>query len=493
MNTIKANTIYGSFYLDSTEIAVDVAYIQEVVNYPDDVVGLPLAPDFLIGVFKLRGMIIPVVNLKKLLKFQDYEVKPSHKVAILEIDGVNIGFVFDSTGAIIRPRGDESSDFSYEGNSEVRVIKGALKLHGSSRLLQILDPEALVSIKNIPQVASGRSQTENARSVKAQTNRKKCISFLVGDMRLAFEITGIHEILNVPKIHQSPLASDICAGIINLREHVVPIIRFSQILRSHKKQEQDSANQRVIVLKLGQELFGMLVDAIESINTYSEDAIMPIPLLSDERSMMFQGCITLPGGDVILLNQQEILTQKEVLEVTQGHSKIYEVKSSNQKAQDAASERQAFISFKLNHLFGIPIREVREIINYSSEILEAPGMPGFVEGVLNLRGKLVTIINTKELYNIKNQTKAPAPKIIIFQKESEQFGLVVDSVESIVHVSQQNKMKLPDIFATGLEASLKQDIKEVVEISEGSGGKSTMMVLSTEPLMERLRGSAQAM
>lgn len=57
---------YGSFFLGDIELAINVKAIQEVVNYPDTITLMPLSPHFLVGVFNLRGLIVPIVNLKKI-------------------------------------------------------------------------------------------------------------------------------------------------------------------------------------------------------------------------------------------------------------------------------------------------------------------------------------------------------------------------------------------------------------------------------------------
>ena len=62
----KSTHIYSTFFLGATEIAINVDSIQEVVNYPDKISLIPLAPDFLVGIFNLRSLLIPIINLKKL-------------------------------------------------------------------------------------------------------------------------------------------------------------------------------------------------------------------------------------------------------------------------------------------------------------------------------------------------------------------------------------------------------------------------------------------
>ena len=58
----SAVELYGSFHLGQTELALPVAALQEVVNYPAAVTSVPLAPSHLLGLFNLRGTLIPIVR-----------------------------------------------------------------------------------------------------------------------------------------------------------------------------------------------------------------------------------------------------------------------------------------------------------------------------------------------------------------------------------------------------------------------------------------------
>ena len=75
----KKDEIFGSFFIGTMEVAINVKSIHEVVNIPEKIIQMPLAPEFLIGVFNLRGLIIPIVNLKSLLKFEDSTINPHQK------------------------------------------------------------------------------------------------------------------------------------------------------------------------------------------------------------------------------------------------------------------------------------------------------------------------------------------------------------------------------------------------------------------------------
>jgi purine-binding chemotaxis protein CheW len=489
-----ANNIYTSFHIDKTEIAITVKSVQEVVNFPDRIIPMPLAPAFLLGVFNLRGMIIPIINLKNLLKYSDDSINPSQKVAIVEIEGARVGLVFDSTSEILRVSEEDISDFGFVSENSHKVISGAIKLDGGSRILQILDTPALITIENIPQILDQQKigvQSKNSR----HDQRHKCISFFVKNIRMAFEISTIHEIVKVPELKHSSIQSDIFLGIINLRGRTIPVVSFAKVLKMKTELDEakDDSDQRIIILKIDKELIGLMVDSVDCINSYYEDDKMTVPLLSKDRIAMFQGCLNIPNeGEIFLLDHVNVLSGAEILEVTEGHSKIYQ----NAELVNVLKkiDRESYISFRLDHLFGISIKDVKEIINYTDDILNAPGMPSHVLGMLNLRSNLVTIIDTRNLYQMTGAgttERTSDTKVLIFEKEGERFGLVVDALESILTIDQDKKFKVPTLVTQKVQSQFQNDIKEIVSVAIGEK-ESALIILNIESVSERIRSAKAA-
>ncbi|MFG1481617.1 chemotaxis protein CheW, partial [Halobacteriovorax sp. HFRX-1_3] len=57
VEVLKTNSnIYASFSLSGNEFVLDINSVQEVVNYPNSLFSMPLAPNYLDGIFNLRGM-----------------------------------------------------------------------------------------------------------------------------------------------------------------------------------------------------------------------------------------------------------------------------------------------------------------------------------------------------------------------------------------------------------------------------------------------------
>lgn len=86
--------------------------------------------------------------------------------------------------------------------------------------------------------------------------------------------------------------------------------------------------------------------------------------------------------------------------------------------------------------FAIEEKYVSEVLSLK-EITSIPGTPAFVMGVINLRGRIVSIINLKTLFNLKERGLTELNKVIILKNESMEFGIVVDSISGNITIDLQ--------------------------------------------------------
>jgi purine-binding chemotaxis protein CheW len=483
--------VYGSFYLNETELVLGVEHIQEVVNFPAKVTTIPLAPDYLVGIFNLRGAVIPMINVKRVLNFDQVEVTPTQKVAIIDYNGVRIGLLFDSTSEILHIRDEQMNEFQYADHEKKGVIRGAVKLNDGERILQVLDPMALVNIENLPQILSKYDTQENPfakrRNLK-NANRRQCISFGVGKNSLAFEINSIHEIIKMPEMQTSVLENEDCVGMINLRGNVVPVIDFSYFL-GFGKNTGDFSEKRIIVMKLDKFRFGLMIDQVDNIVTYYTEDVLPLPLFNQKRAGIFEGVLSKENeADVILLNHDKLLSNQEVRQLTHGHSKLYEQNGAEHSVaqKKKGSQKQVYVSFQMQHLLAVPIHRIREIIQYPEDLLNPPGMPDYVKGVLNLRQEMITLIDLRVLYGFGALSDSSAMKVIVVRKDDLSYGLIVDSVESIVSVDLSEKLEIPKVFLRSIDGQFQNDVEEIVEIKAPDCEKKSYMLLNLDALLARI-------
>ncbi len=93
-----------------------------------------------------------------------------------------------------------------------------------------------------------------------------------------------------------------------------------------------------------------------------------------------------------------------------------------------------YLTFKLQNLsYGVAIENVREI-NRMSEIASVPEAPGFVAGVMNLRGKVITVVDLRKRLNMPEAKATKETCIIVVESEIGHVGVIVDSVQAVIHL-----------------------------------------------------------
>jgi purine-binding chemotaxis protein CheW len=105
---------------------------------------------------------------------------------------------------------------------------------------------------------------------------------------------------------------------------------------------------------------------------------------------------------------------------------------------DSFEEELQLIVFRLGEEeYAVPIQVVQEIIT-PKKAVHLPNTPYFVQGVTNLRGNIIPIINGRAKFNIMGVTNPIEPRIIIFEINERTIGLSVDSVSEVVYLEKKN-------------------------------------------------------
>lgn len=84
--------------------------------------------------------------------------------------------------------------------------------------------------------------------------------------------------------------------------------------------------------------------------------------------------------------------------------------------------------------FGVNIREVREI-NRMMEITRVPHAPAFVEGVINLRGQVLPVVDVRSRFGLEPGKRDKGTRIVVVELPDKVVGFIVDSVSEVLRVS----------------------------------------------------------
>jgi purine-binding chemotaxis protein CheW len=105
------------------------------------------------------------------------------------------------------------------------------------------------------------------------------------------------------------------------------------------------------------------------------------------------------------------------------------------------------VTFKLeNEEFGVDILKVQEI-NRMMTITKIPNAPNFIEGVINLRGKIIPIVDLRKRLGFHNGTYDKSTRIIVVELDGLVLGFIVDSVSEVLRINETTVEPPPSIVA----------------------------------------------
>lgn len=129
-----------------------------------------------------------------------------------------------------------------------------------------------------------------------------------------------------------------------------------------------------------------------------------------------------------------------------------------EKKIELKGDEVQLVSFELgDETFAVDVSQVREIVRLE-RITGLPSMPDFIEGVVNLRGQITTVLDLKKRFSMGEVERGPQARIIIGEVESLQFGIMVDSVSEVIRVSPENIVPPPKILTGNIDSGYLKGI-----------------------------------
>lgn len=121
-------------------------------------------------------------------------------------------------------------------------------------------------------------------------------------------------------------------------------------------------------------------------------------------------------------------------------------------AEDINDEVLQWVTYRLGEeTYGINVMQVQEVLRYT-EIAPVPGAPDYVLGIINLRGNVVTVIDTRSRFGLPPSETTDNTRIVIIESDEQVVGILVDSVAEVVYLKTSEIDSAPNV---GTEESAK--------------------------------------
>jgi purine-binding chemotaxis protein CheW len=102
------------------------------------------------------------------------------------------------------------------------------------------------------------------------------------------------------------------------------------------------------------------------------------------------------------------------------------------------------VAFQLEReTYGVEIDKIQEIIR-AAEITTVPGAPAHVRGVINLRGKIIPVVDLRVRFNMPESVASDEQRIIVVELGKKRLGMLVDSVSHVIKLSSAHIEDIPE-------------------------------------------------
>jgi purine-binding chemotaxis protein CheW len=439
------------FQLAGESFALQLAAIAEITRLTE-LSHMPLVPPSLLGLANLRGIVLPVISLRALLQLPGIAANEQTRVVVLG-GAAAVGFVVDRVDRLMALAADQlDQDDAGAGTIDPALLDGVIKGAEGRSTIKLLNPSRLLSGQFTRLGVSGTRTADRspaavggsaAKQIQALTS---LLSFRIGEQEYALPLDRVREIIPVPDhISVLPRPETAVLGAITLRDSLLPLVSLRVLLGMAVN---DSGSRgKVVVVSLGDGAVGVVVDATREILRVDPNIIEPAPALltrGDGDAEIVSICRLEDGKRLVaLLSPDRLFRSELVRRILAEQAGAGETKS--QSEANAMADEQ-FIIFRMGDQdYGIPIAAVSEIARPPDHITRLPKAPAFVDGVMNLRGNVVPIIDLRRRFDLRITEHAASQRILMVAIGTVIAGFLVDSVSEIMKVQIDAIQPAPEL------------------------------------------------
>jgi len=447
---------FVTFRMGKEIFAVPLVEVQEIIRL-SDIVEVPLSARHLKGLANLRGVVLPVVSLARLFGIAETEADDATRVVVMKA-GTPIGFIVDRIERVVAadPREVESLA-GIRSTVDAEMLQGVVKR--ADGLVMIIDTARLLKGDDGARAerhvrSSGLASAERGETAET-SDEIRLVSFEVDGQEYALPIESVEEIVQLPeRVNEIPNAPQHLVGVINLRNRMLPLVSLRSLFSLPARPADLVSRVVVVSRKADGASVGLVTDTVKEVVRAPKSAIdaMPRMIASRVGQKQVESICRLDGGKrliSIMAPEQFFLNDKigEALDAA-GAEEERDVANVSAKGGDSADDEEQFVIFTLaDEEYGVPIEAVQEIVRVPEQITRVPKTPDFVEGVINLRGAVMPIIDQRRRFALPETAHNDRQRIVVFLVNGVRTGFIVDSVSEVLKVARSQIADAPELAA----------------------------------------------
>lgn len=448
---------YVTFLAGDEVFAADMHPVKEIIRVPE-VVRVPLAPAALEGLANLRGQVLPIISLRKIFGFNEREYDDATRALVIDV-GQPLGFVVDRVSSVVGVDPSQIEEVgSIESTVNTEVLSSLIKDVGGHKMIMVLDFARLVAreFEKIAQLASNGQLGSEANVLagngddEINSDELQLVSFDVDGQEYAIAIEDVQEIVQVPEeIIHVPHSDHHVLGVMTLRSRLLPLVSLRRMFALNWKDLDEKS--RIVVLSIAGCSVGIVVDAVSEVLRVPLAAVDPLPdLLAREGHLaeITSICKLNDGKRMVSILTAAHLFGHQSVQETLGTMNEQEQDLDLEKSEESLDDDEQVVIFRLNkEEFGAPITSVQEIVRVPEELIRVPQAPPFVEGVINLRGTVLPVVDLRTRLGLGTIERNDRQRIMVFLIGGIRTGFIVDQVAEVLKIPRTTIEPAPELSA----------------------------------------------
>lgn len=255
-------------------------------------------------------------------------------------------------------------------------------------------------------------------------------------------IESVQEIVQLPEnIVHIPNSESHVIGLMILRNRLLPLVNLRRVFNLPDREADDHC--RIVVVSVGDIYVGLVMDSVnEVLRVAKADVdVMPGLLARDNDMADISGICRLGGGKrlVSIISADNLFRHLAIQEALMNADTLHdgsELKIAAEDQEDAIhDDDEQVVVFRLDkEEFGVPIASVQEIVRVPEQLTHVPKAPPFVEGVINLRGAVLPVIDLRRRLGLPAVERSDRHRVMVFLINGLRTGFIVDMVTEVLKI-----------------------------------------------------------
>ena len=271
--------------------------------------------------------------------------------------------------------------------------------------------------------------------------------FQIGKNKYAINTSNVLEIMKLPALDYPQKLPNNIIGLLKYNNFVINVVDIRFYLNIEVTPY--NSHNELLIVKTDEVIFGIITDkiigilpfdtslmdqipfvdnrmVIESLYKFENETIFIVNLYALENSLK-QHNASMPDIDILALFPQDDKSKS----LMKKRTKSIAEKSSLRLASGELHAKNKYISFNLNNdYYCIALDYVKEVLKDTS-ITNVPGTPHFIEGIMNLRGDYITVINLKKFLDLPDNIINEKKPVIIIKCNELKLAFLIDKINEL--------------------------------------------------------------